>query len=1343
MYLMRGLVLVLVGLVAFFGIAGADTIYTWYYGKQLASFLQSINGYLSSGDFALLWKIFLGIMVIFVIFSTVLRARDFEDLWRIFVFFFLSIVIWWSISTRVNVNVVDNCTGISYPNIETPIVVGKPLSWFTTIERSVREGLVNFFGSSLPDSYKNHEGCFTGYELLKPAVTYMPRDPYLRLSLREYIKNCIVPTILAGDISRYDLVNSRDVWNDVFPCTAGKLCAALTTVYYDSTYPDGIIETCPNAYARIDADMASEYATAYGYIKNAVFGTGSAVAESDIPVYLAEASSFLMAVGMTGDNLIRQAITIQSLNQVSAEFATAVAYQEAYLGALARINMLDFGRGGTLNAMKGVIETILVGLTPAFVLMFLTPMGKRIFYGWVTFFGWLVMWSIAEVVVVSYLFLSIGSNNPFDFTLSDIDRMVFTFDKAAQLSSLASDWIPILTFVIISGSLYAMTHFATGMSRELRDEHGAKVMASGNFDAGNIRARGYADLTTAIANSSVATTSMHTVTANTQNINSTAYDEQKAGTRQGIFQAPGGLTIAGHSYQKGSELIVTSGYLATGNKNLHFQNVKIDEAGRFVPIGGNSQIGFASGKDLKYLLGKLENTEMAHRAMGWMRENNLKFNEIAGGSVRFTDEGMVLNFVKDDGSRWEVGITRDGGVSGEVTYGGARLAFTDAGVRGISTPVKTTLSQAVREMGQRARAVRSYINRLEQNSEQWSESERFVRASALQDFMDRKISSEELEQVWRNAKEITNLFELGADGRLQIGKGGRIAGVPVKFLESLTSKMKKIPTLSTNPSASVRGRSGASLGATSRKSYGSEGRVGTSEAVGDRATAGESYDRAFALAASQMLSSVKSRAESLEDMWSLAETNEASLARDIAPEIAERYVQERGIDYGDALRELSEGNWKTFEDVARKYFRDEGFLQEILKDIRNRTEGGTPKEHLNVKAPGDTDVRDRVQEEIGQGRGLEGEVTNRMEAGGRDIEEAKETGRSIGEEIENSYENRRNMALGVTAFDALISMLGVKTFVGGDEDSVRPKGKLPPGPVKGELPPGDRGTPPAKPPSGGGGSMELDDFYKQASRFGITREEADRLLEIHRELNAKRAQGTLTPEEARKLTAEAEEIFSRGLNRIPPEAREEILGRMRQAEEVVARRTGREAAESIIRGAGKKLPLLGLAMAVGFAKERYEQGDIQGAALELVSGTLSLVPGIGTAGSVAVDSYLMARDLAQMSGMNIDREFDSLLRAEAISQTDFQSTDELKRVVWEDPTNREVVLQRMAEDPSYSLSLQGRSVRLDEKGNIYDYEALAQGGWSVNTQGQIYRADTGEMVRGANADDFRLDVRLG
>ncbi|MBQ2611479.1 hypothetical protein IJF81_03715, partial [bacterium] len=74
---------------------------------------------------------------------------------------------------------------------------------------------------------------------------------------------------------------------------------------------------------------------------------------------------------------------------------------------------------------------------------------------------------------------------------------------------------------------------------------------------------------------------------------------------------------------------------------------------------------------------------------------------------------------------------------------------------------------------------------------------------------------------------------------------------------------------------------------------------------------------------------------------------------------------------------------------------------------------------------------------------------------------------------------------------------------------------------------------------------------------------------------------------------------------------------------VVAKAAGKAAAKT----AAKKIPVLGLLAGIAFAADRALHGDFAGAAMEVVSGAASCVPGVGTAASVAIDAGLMYKDL--------------------------------------------------------------------------------------------------------------------
>lgn len=82
----------------------------------------------------------------------------------------------------------------------------------------------------------------------------------------------------------------------------------------------------------------------------------------------------------------------------------------------------------------------------------------------------------------------------------------------------------------------------------------------------------------------------------------------------------------------------------------------------------------------------------------------------------------------------------------------------------------------------------------------------------------------------------------------------------------------------------------------------------------------------------------------------------------------------------------------------------------------------------------------------------------------------------------------------------------------------------------------------------------------------------------------------------------------------------------------VTRRSARQmvpkvAGKTAFRVAGKKIPVAGAVLGLGFGIERLIKGDAQGAALEVASGLAAILPYVGTGTSFAIDAYLIRRDI--------------------------------------------------------------------------------------------------------------------
>ena len=116
----------------------------------------------------------------------------------------------------------------------------------------------------------------------------------------------------------------------------------------------------------------------------------------------------------------------------------------------------------------------------------------------------------------------------------------------------------------------------------------------------------------------------------------------------------------------------------------------------------------------------------------------------------------------------------------------------------------------------------------------------------------------------------------------------------------------------------------------------------------------------------------------------------------------------------------------------------------------------------------------------------------------------------------------------------------------------------------------------------------------------------------------------------KKLTASTGKVLVKGVAAVVLAEIAEEIGRKIAA--MLAAKTAAKAAtkggsSGVSKYAAKSVPILGLAVGIGFGVWRYCKGDMAGAGLEVMSGAAACVPGTGTATSLAIDAGLIARDV--------------------------------------------------------------------------------------------------------------------
>lgn len=125
------------------------------------------------------------------------------------------------------------------------------------------------------------------------------------------------------------------------------------------------------------------------------------------------------------------------------------------------------------------------------------------------------------------------------------------------------------------------------------------------------------------------------------------------------------------------------------------------------------------------------------------------------------------------------------------------------------------------------------------------------------------------------------------------------------------------------------------------------------------------------------------------------------------------------------------------------------------------------------------------------------------------------------------------------------------------------------------------------------------------------------------------------------------------------------------AKAAVTKGTAKIAGKTLAKSALKKIPGVGLIAGLGFGLSRLMKGDLAGAVGEIASGAASIIPGLGTAASLAIDAGLAARDIskANKDSAEVIGEQSTAIEQKVSVQDD---PDTMKKMVEQQGTDSEI-----------------------------------------------------------------------
>ena len=577
---------------------GADTIYAWGYGDILEAALNAVKMTLSTDDYKGIFKLALLFSIIIAMIST-MRFGIKSDLLSIpKIIIFSGLVSALFITSRIDVVVTDRTTNRSVLVEDVPWAVAKPMVWFSGIEKTIGEVMEGTF--TIPNSLNyTNSGFLTPLGVMDTATKWRIRDPYLLMSVNNYIFDCVVPDINIGYKNIATLANSQTLWSDL-----GDANPALVTRIFSSTDTSGTLVTCTDAYTAISGQL-----TAY-IDSDAMDALGKALGgytAAQVSTILGSASNYLTGYTGTSSAFLLQSIMTTQFSDTYTNYAVAngidgraMSYGVGKGEQTAQANMIISGVLGNryLPVIKGVLVVILAALTPILALLMLTPMFFKVTSGYLLTMIWLGLWHIGEIILnmvvmtkaSSYLRTTTVDGVPTIVTKPIVDSSYIDY---VNMASSMYWMIPTIAGIVVGGfSWMAFQSMTGGMTaKTARGEQAATEVGSGNASFGNINANNssmnkhdYTRTNSIGMSESFLNTMIQRMGEDYRNMNTNL-------SRQNI--RIGGRDYSGllNAQQQGDTQVLPQGGTATDMKGNTFRagrNAVLDQRGR--PVTGDFEL---------------------------------------------------------------------------------------------------------------------------------------------------------------------------------------------------------------------------------------------------------------------------------------------------------------------------------------------------------------------------------------------------------------------------------------------------------------------------------------------------------------------------------------------------------------------------------------------------------------------------------------------------------------------------------------------------------------------------------------------------------------------------------
>ena len=476
-------------------------IYTYGYGDLMQTALNAIAAIVSSSNFKGMLATAIALYLARVFWNT--AHGRYVDFGRILKNITLIIALTLSLTQIKDTVIVTDKTTPSLSGIvdNVPIAVYLPLWFSNRAEYVITRTFETAF--SLPDGVSyNSVGYAGGVKNLRDAAYYIKiEDAYLKESLVQFYKDCVFPALIEGLISPEQV--KRDTVKNVITAAASAE-PSRTTVYYSSSYPDGVSKTCEEAAGLIKTDLDNDKEKAFANLAKVMgYGTNTAALES----VLGSELQYFMGISSNAKDAVYQEALLTVSHDALIRKAGEAGLDPNQLGLTVattkeKLFLTNASMGDTIRAflpyIRAFLNILFVAVTPILIVIGigigrpLQYIGTAVmlaafplFWGMI---GSIINWIIASQVSDLAQVIETTKYSTATINIENYPVVVSALKEWLTIGGWASSLIIILSLALLTGSTYAFVRFAGGFASGIAGaaSSSAAGAATGNLSYGNV-----------------------------------------------------------------------------------------------------------------------------------------------------------------------------------------------------------------------------------------------------------------------------------------------------------------------------------------------------------------------------------------------------------------------------------------------------------------------------------------------------------------------------------------------------------------------------------------------------------------------------------------------------------------------------------------------------------------------------------------------------------------------------------------------------------------------------------------------------------------------------------------